>query len=409
MGSEMTSLLIVSLTIVLTLIGLGLAYPYVLLALGGKRTISRDSPDRFLRLAVAIPAHNEEAVIGVSVRRLLQSNYPRECFDVHVVADYCVDGTAAAAAAAGALVHPREVGPRGRKGYALGWLFRQLLADSKPYDAIVVFDADSEVDQQFLKQINGALNSGVRVIQGRHIILNPSAGTFSALADADMRLNNRLRNQAKANLGLSARLMGDAMCFHRCVLEEYPWAQASSLAEDREYGIYLTMQGIRVVYEPNAVSAGQATTLWKDATSQRLRWYGGVFEIQKQYVRPLLAAALRKRDAAAFDLALDLLLPSFSTLAVLAAMTTLLSAVLTLAGLIPQVLLFGAVSLTALAVAFPFLGLVAERAPRSAFRALIRGPMYALWRVWIGARALLQRGNVPWVRTRRTEEMESPK
>ena len=405
----MTSLLTVSFSIVLTLIGLGLAYLYILLAFGGKRTTSRDSPRRFLRLAVAIPAHNEEAVIGASVRRLLQSNYPRECFDVHVVADYCADGTASVAAAAGALVHPREVGPRGRKGYALGWLFRQLLVDPRSYDAIVVFDADSKVDQQFLEQANRMLNSGARVIQGRHVISNPSAGTFSALADADMRLNNRIRNQAKANLGLSARLMGDAMCFHRSVLENYPWAEASSLAEDREYGIYLTMQGIRVVYEPAALSAGQATILWKDATPQRLRWYGGVLEIQKQYLGPLLAAALRKRNAAAFDLALDLLLPPFSTLAVLAAMTTLLSGVLTLAGLIPMFLFYGAVSLTASAVAFPFVGLVAERAPRSSFRALIRGPLYALWRVWVGARALLLRGNLSWVRTRRTEEMESPK
>ena len=267
----------------------------------------------------------------------------------------------------------------------------------------------SRVDQQFLRQTNNVLNAGARVIQGRHVISNPSDGAFSALADADMRLNNRIRNQAKANLGLSARLMGDAMCFHRSVLENYPWAEASSLAEDREYGIYLTIQGVRVVYEPDAVSAGQATTMWKDATPQRLRWYGGVVEIQKQYLRPLLAAALRKRNAAAFDLALDLLLPPFSTLAVLAAMTTLLSAVLTLQGLIPRFLFFGAVSLTASAVAFPFVGLVAERAPRSAFRALIRGPVYALWRVWVGARALLLRGNLSWVRTRRTEEMESPK
>ncbi|WP_423224677.1 glycosyltransferase family 2 protein [Candidatus Amarolinea aalborgensis] len=405
----MTSLLTVSFTIVLTLIGLGLAYLYILLAFGGKRTTRRDLSHRFLRLAVAIPAHNEEAVIGASVRRLLQSNYPRECFDVHVAADYCADDTASAAAAAGALIHPREVGPRGRKGYALGWLFWQLLADPKLYDAIVVFDADSRVDQQFLRQTNNVLNAGARVIQGRHVISNPSDGAFSALADADMRLNNRIRNQAKANLGLSARLMGDAMCFHRSVLENYPWAEASSLAEDREYGIYLTIQGVRVVYEPDAVSAGQATTMWKDATPQRLRWYGGVVEIQKQYLRPLLAAALRKRNAAAFDLALDLLLPPFSTLAVLAAMTTLLSAVLTLQGLIPRFLFFGAVSLTASAVAFPFVGLVAERAPRSAFRALIRGPVYALWRVWVGARALLLRGNLSWVRTRRTEEMESPK
>ena len=67
----MTSLLIVLLTIVLTLVGLGLAYLYTLLAFGGKRTASRDSPHRYLRLAVAVPAHNQEAVISACVNRVL--------------------------------------------------------------------------------------------------------------------------------------------------------------------------------------------------------------------------------------------------------------------------------------------------------------------------------------------------
>ncbi len=390
----------------LALVGAGLAYLYILLAAGGQRSPRTATPDRSLRLAVALPAHNEEAVIGASVRRLLQCDYPREAFDVHVVADYCSDGTATAAEAAGAIAHPRSEGSRGRKGYAVGWLLQRLLADPKAYDAIVVFDADSRVDPAFLQHINKALNSGMQVIQGRHVISNPTASAFSALADVDMRLNNRIRNQAKTNLGLSARLMGDAMCFHRRVLEAHLWTQVSSLAEDREYGIYLTTCGLRAVYAPLAVSAGQATARWKDAGPQRIRWYGGVFELQHKYVRPLLAAAWRDRNLAAFDLVLELLLPPFSALALLSAGMALTAGVLAAVGLTPTVMFVIALGLLLLAAAFPLIGLTAEHAPASSYRALLFGPGYALWRFWIGLKATLHRGNVPWIRTRRSEEIE---
>lgn len=397
----------VILALMLTLISIGLIHLYILLLAGGKRVALSDDPQHWLHLAIIIPAHNEETVIGASVRQLLQCDYPHDAFDVHVVADYCTDGTAAVAASAGAIAHPRDEGPRGRKGYAVGWLIQQILAGPKIYDAIVVFDADSRADPMFLQYINKALNSGIRVIQGQHIISNPAASTFSALADVDMRLNNRIRNQAKANLGLSARLMGDAMCFHRCILEAHPWTQASSLAEDREYGIYLVTQGICTNYVAAAISAGQATTRWKDANPQRLRWYGGVFELQRRYIRPLLITAWRNKSLAAFDFALELLLPPFSTLVVLAILATTIASLFATVQLTSWIMAAVAACLMLLTVVYPIIGLAVEHAPTSTYRALLYGPAYALWRFGVGLRATIRRGNVLWIRTRRTEEIET--
>lgn len=353
------------------------------------------------RFAIAIPAHNEERVIGATVARLRQVDYAEDRFDVHVVADHCADATAQVARAAGAIVHERDEGLRGRKGYALAWLLERLLADSRRYDAVIVFDADSQVAPDFLAWMDGALAFGAQVAQGRHAIANPEASTFSALADADMRLNNRIRNQAKENLGLSARLMGDGMCLSRKVLETYPF-HMSSLTEDREYGTYLVAQGVRLRYVPQALSMGQATARWSDATGQRLRWYGGAFDMQRRYLGPLLRAAWRHRSLDALDRALELALPPFSALCVTAAGLVLLQSILWMAG-VPS-FLGPSVLLAALALAYPFLGLWAERAPASSFRALLHGPFYALWRVRVGLTARLRRGRVPWVRTRRAEE-----
>jgi len=386
------------------IVGVGLAYHYLLLIAGGRSrrgAVGIESGD--LCFAVAVPAHNEESVIGATVTRLRQMAYPEDCFDVHVVADYCSDTTAQVARSAGAIVHVRSEGPRGRKGYALAWLLTRLLEGLQHYDAVVIFDADSQVAPDFLSWMDRALAAGAQVAQGRHVIANPDVSTFSALADADMRLNNRIRNQAKENLGLSARLMGDGMCFRREVLEMYPFG-AHSLTEDREYGLHLVTRGIRVRFVPEAISVGQATVRWSDATGQRLRWYGGAFDLQKRYLGPLLVTAWKSRSLDALDSALELSLPPFSVLSVLAVALLVLQAILWIVRF-PSRLAPGAL-LAGLALAYPFLGLLAERAPGRSFRALMCGPLYALWRVWVGLRVRLRRGQVPWIRTRRQEEEE---
>jgi cellulose synthase/poly-beta-1,6-N-acetylglucosamine synthase-like glycosyltransferase len=249
--------------------------------------------------------------------------------------------------------------------------------------------------------MNIALAQGARVVQGHHVIANPEASAFSALADGDMRLNNRMRNQVKENLGLSARLMGDGMCFHRQALERHPFG-TRSLTEDREYGIHLVTRGERVRYVPEAISAGQAVARWRDATAQRMRWYGGVFALPRQHLRPLLTSAWRGRSWAALDLALELSVPSFSTLSILAIGLVVFQGFLYLLGAPSPLLVSGL--LAAAAFLLPLLGLAAEQAPRTSFQALALAPAYTAWRVSMGLAVRLRRGRVSWVRTRRAEE-----
>jgi cellulose synthase/poly-beta-1,6-N-acetylglucosamine synthase-like glycosyltransferase len=393
-----------ALLIVTSIIALGLIYHYVLLILGRpKRPSATAASQPITRFALIVPAHNEAEVIEASVQRLRLIDYPASQFDVHVVADHCTDETAAVARAAGAEVHKRDEGPRGRKGFALDWLIRRLLVDPRSYQAMVVFDADSRVDSQFLSAVGRHLAADAVVVQGRHIISNPDASQFARLADIDMRLNNRIRNQAKENLGLSARLMGDAMVFRREVLEQHPWMGAQSLAEDRDYGIYLVTQGVRIRFVPEACSYGQAAASWEDATPQRLRWYGGAFDLQRRYV-PILWRLSMHGNPDALDKLLELVLPPFSMLVLGTVFLFLVQALLALGLDWPTA--WPAVSglLVLLAAAYPFLGLVLTDAPARSYAALLVGPLYAVWRVWIGVWVRLRYRRLSWVRTRRAAD-----
>lgn len=390
--------------LLLLFITLGLLYLYFLLIAGlpQVQTSTAAASSEQIRFAIAIAAHNEAEVIGNTVKQLQHMDYPPELFDVHVVADYCNDETVVVARAAGAQVYERESGPRGRKGYALDWLLQRLLTDPRHYDAITIFDADSLVDVQFLSAMALKLTAGSPVVQGQHIIQHPEQRLFNALAHADMRLNNHIRNRAKENLGLSARLMGDAMAFRREILERFPWQGVQSLTEDRAYGLYLITQGVRIHYAPAAISYGQGAGQWRDATPQRLRWYSGAFDLQHRYLLALGRLAWRHGNLDALDKFLELALPPYSFLAAGALLLFLLQTFFDFSGDQPSFFLTWSTVLIISVVAYPFLGLIATRSPWPCYRALLAGPFYVLWRLGIGLWVRLHRGQRAWMRTPRS-------
>ena len=64
--------------------------------------------DKTHTFALVVAAHNEEAVIENMVESLKRLNYPKESYDIFVIADNCTDPTAELARKAGANVYERE-------------------------------------------------------------------------------------------------------------------------------------------------------------------------------------------------------------------------------------------------------------------------------------------------------------
>ena len=116
---------------------------YVILAIFGlikrREKITAAPKNTF---AAVICAHNEEAVVGQLIDNLKGLHYPKEMYDVYVVADNCTDNTAEICRQHGAIVKVRTNTEQVGKGYALDWMFAQMLAQERQYDAFVVFDAN---------------------------------------------------------------------------------------------------------------------------------------------------------------------------------------------------------------------------------------------------------------------------
>jgi len=382
----------------LALASLCLGYLYFLVLAGIPRPHPRVPERPAHTFAIAIPAHNEEAVIGGTVDRLLRLDYPQEMYEVHVVSDNSTDRTAEIVRSHGARCWERFDEVHRGKGHALAWLFERILGEGK-CDAVVVFDADSRVGPSFLRMMDAWLCQGRRVLQGHHIIANPADNWFTAAMYIGFVLDN-LRNGGRSNLGFSAKLMGDGMCFAREVLERFPWT-ATSLTEDAEYRVLLLLNGIRVAFVPEAVSRGELPTSLTAARRQRSRWMQGRADVSHRLAPALLRAGLRDRDLAQLDGFLEQVMPSYSTL------LTLWGGVMLVGGGLDLLLAgFGmpwgwVLGLGTAFALYPLLGLLLAGAPRPVYRHLALAPLYALWRTAVRLWVRIGRGPAGWVRTPR--------
>jgi cellulose synthase/poly-beta-1,6-N-acetylglucosamine synthase-like glycosyltransferase len=385
------------------LVALPLVYLYLVALASFRMSQTQPSASPRTKFAIAIPAHNEETVIARTITTLRQIDYPAELIDIFVVADHCTDQTAANARAASAITYARDDGPRGGKGAALSWLFERIFSGDKSYDAVVVFDADTIVDPKFLRLMDARLQAGARVVQGNHRIINPQDAWFAALTWAMFIVDNRFQNHGRANLGWSAKNMGDSICFRADILRQLGWGEG--LTEDYEFRQRLLLQDIKIQYEPAAMGYGEAAISWEIARAQRARWLGGTYRASRQYARDMLKEGMRRCDAALLDGAAQAYLPSYSTLTLIS--VAVLAAHLLLASWFSSWVVWLWLLLTALFAIYPLIGLLFERAPARAYLAIWLGPVFIIWRTWLSATARFGRKNIVWVRTARREDVQA--
>ena len=353
------------------------------------------------RFAIAIPAHDEGTVISNTVINLLKLNYPRELFQIFIVADHCTDDTADLARQAGAIAYERNDGPRTGKGGALSWLFERIF-EEHACDAVVVFDADTNVDANFLQVMDQRLTQGSQVIQGKHVIINPGQGWFPSLTWAMFTIDNRYQNLGRTNLGLSAKIMGDSICFRVDLLKKMGWGQG--LTDDYQLRQRLLLEGIKVEYEPEAIGYGEAPRTWSQAVAQRSRWLRGTSESSRRYRLDMLIEGIRRKDTALIDGAVQSLLPSYSTVTLLvvagfviqlglnfllnSSSLQISTGLIIVWGLLAMVLFF-----------YPFLGLALEKAPLRAYLVILSGPWFIVWRTFLALFSRYMNKTSNWVRT----------
>lgn len=354
--------------------------------------------------AIVVPAYNEEEALATTLRKLSGLDYPENKFDIIVVADNCSDHTADVAEKEGAKVLIRNnPGVRG-KGYALRWCFDKLIQnnDVYNYDAVVVVDADSMVENNLLDVMNNYLEQGGQVIQG-YLAVNSRAGVWtSEIIQIGFMLYNYVRPLGRRAVGFPGGLRGNGMCFSMDVLKRVPW-DAYSLTEDLEYGLKLLLNEVDVVFAPKIIGYNVMPQNAKNAESQRERWEIGRYPVLARYSGKLLKKAIKKRSLKIFDALVDLVTPPVVNMTGFALLMAGVSFTLWWAGVETTLLFFWLwLGVIGLGIFHTLLGLYVANAGWTTYRSLFYTPKYALWKVYIYSKVLLFKGRTnKWVRTSR--------
>ncbi len=345
--------------------------------------------------AVIVPAHDEEQGIAATVAQLLATDYPRELVRIFVIADNCTDGTAAAAAQAGAQVVVRNDADNRGKGQALDWFLREHRDLLQAEELIAFIDADMQVGGKFFLAMSAAFTDpGTFVAQGRYMVANPSRSVLSAIGYASFCYVNHVRPAGRCFWGGTADLKGSGMVFRTQFLLPRGW-NAHSIAEDIQLGKELMLEGIRVAYVPSAGVESDIPATLSQVRVQQSRWEGGKPEIYASIIPLAASAFLRRPSGLLLDGLLDLMVPPLSIVILLNLTGLLLSWLAASASLwifLASIAVFGLAVLS---------GLLQNRAPGGVYWRLIAAPAFVVWKLALLLRVAIAPAPTTWQRTPR--------
>lgn len=247
-----------------------------------------------------IPAHNEEAVIGNLLESLKNQEYPKDLYDIYVIADNCTDNTAKIARDAGAIVYERFDSTNKTKGYALQWFLDQKIKENADYDAFFVFDSDNIVDKNFIKAMNKKLCQGEDVVQGYRDIKNPSDSWVTAGYAIFYWMMHRFYHLARYNLGLSPLLNGTGFMVRFDVIKPDGW-DTETLTEDIEFSLKRIIKGKKLGWATDAIVYDEQPVGFRQSWIQRTRWSVGHIQCIEKYTKQLAVAVKEHKTLMNFD------------------------------------------------------------------------------------------------------------
>jgi len=354
------------------------------------------------RIAVLVPAHDEEPNIAATVAALRADL--AETDRLLVVADNCSDGTAQAAAAAGAEIVERHDPSRCGKGYALAFGVEHL--SRLPPEVVIVVDADCRVSADGLEQLACMATRTGRPVQAEYLLtLPPKPDARSALSGLAFLVRNLVRPRGLHRLGLPCQLTGSGMAFPWPLLRDAPPLRAN-LVEDMVLGIELALVGT----PPTLCSAVSVSSALpepgKVQLRQRRRWEHGHLATLMVHGPRLLLAGLARRQAGLVAMALDLMVPPLALLvsAIAGLSLVALGAVALGASAGPLLLCLTGGTLILIAVLSAWWRFGRHLLPA---RTLAAAPLYVLWKMPLYLGFFLRGRHGHWERTSRTAEVEA--
>ncbi len=270
------------------------AYRFIYAMLGfGKPVKFKDAKEDH-RFAILIPARNESKVIRDLLEAIKAQKYDQSKIDTYVVVKDPKDETIKIGEEynVNVLVEPNQK----CKGDALDFAIKHIYEKQEKYDAFVIFDADNIPKEDFIKEINKALDAGYDIGMGYRNSKNWNDNWVSAGSSMTFTFVNTLSNKGRSKLGLSNIFSGTGYFVNESVIEPYKCWPFKTLTEDYEISLYAIVKDLKTTYVERAEYLDEQPTSFPVSCKQRKRWIKGYFAVRKKFVGQIIKSLFKSKE-----------------------------------------------------------------------------------------------------------------
>jgi cellulose synthase/poly-beta-1,6-N-acetylglucosamine synthase-like glycosyltransferase len=251
----------------------------------------------FSKVAILIPGYKEDGVIISTAKNLLALDYPKELYDVFIIADSFSEETLRDLRQL--RVEVMEVSfEKSTKAKSLNEAFKRI---NKSYEVALICDADNMLAPDFLRKINRAFSNGAQAVQGRRVAKNLDT-SYAVLDACSEAINNNIFRKGTYALGLSSAVIGSGMAFDFCMIKEIFSNIDAVGGFDKILQLKVVEQKIRIHYIESALIFDEKVDSSEAFEQQRKRWVSSQVIYLKRFFFPAFKQ-LFKGNVSYFNLA----------------------------------------------------------------------------------------------------------
>ena len=256
------------------------------------------------KIAVLIPGYKEDEVIVEVAKEALIQDYPKDKYDVVIIADSFQAAT---------IAHLKELPiivievkfDKSTKSKALNKAMEQL---SSAYDIAVVLDADNVMAPDFLTKINASFEGDFMAVQGHRTAKNMD--TPLAILDAiSEEINNQIFRKGHRVLGLSSAIIGSGMAFRYGFFKTMMSTVTAIGGFDKEIELKMLKDKYKIAYLHDAVVYDEKVQKDEVFSNQRRRWLSAQLHYFRQDIGSSFIALITKGNIDYFDKAIQFIQP----------------------------------------------------------------------------------------------------
>ncbi|CAH0995986.1 hypothetical protein EMA8858_02114 [Emticicia aquatica] len=231
------------------------------------------------KIRIFVPGYKEDAVIIATAKNIIEQDYPKDLFEVVIIADSFTEATLKTLNQLPIKVVEVSF-EKSTKGKALQKAVEATAQNE--VDIVLILDADNHIGAGFLHAVNNAFEQGYAAVQGHRTAKNFQT-PFALLDACTEEINNHIFRRGHVAVGLPSALIGSGMAFDWSLFVGLLTDIGDTSGEDKELEFRLMRQRKQVAFLDGEYVYDEKVAKTDVFSKQRSRWLATQVEFFEKY------------------------------------------------------------------------------------------------------------------------------